>query len=89
MTLWTLTVYTPSLDCDLFFVHETRDVAESVAGKFSAFLHQHTPYPVPPVQDVGDILNRHGERLPVEGSDTVAVYRFSTEKIIEVLEALA
>ena len=88
VTLWTLTAYTPSLDDDLFFVHETGDTAESVAGKFSAFLHQHTPYPVPPVQEVGDIFSRHGEKLPVEGNDTVAVYRFSTEKIIEVLEVL-
>lgn len=89
VTLWTLTSYTPALDGDLFFVHETRDTAESVASKFSAFLHQHTPYPVPPVQEVGDILNRHGEKLPVEGSDTVTVYRFSTENIIEILEDLA
>ncbi len=89
VTLWTLTAYTPSLDGNLFFAHETRDASERVAGKFSAFLHQHTPYPVPPVQEVGDILNRHGEKLTVEGSDTVTVYRFSTEKIIEVLEDLA
>ena len=89
VTLWTLTAYTPALDGDLFFVHESGDAAESVAGKFSTFLHQHTPYPVPPVQEVGDILIRHGEKLPVEGSGTIAVYRFSTEKIIEILEALA
>ena len=88
ITLWTLTAYNAAMDDDLFFIHETEEDTVVVAGKFSAFLHQHTPYPVPPVQDVGNILNWQGERLPVEGSDAVAVYRFSKEKIIEVLEAL-
>ena len=88
VTLWTLTAYTPVLDGDLFFIHETEDTMEIVASKFTAFLHQHTPYPVPPVREVGNILNWHGERLPVEGSNTITVYRFSEEKIIEVLEAL-
>jgi len=97
--LWTLTAYLPQSGDKLFFVH---DRAKPVAGQFTAFLYQHTPYPVPPMQDeaVANALRGHGERMPVEGQcpvpqgdveggDRLAVYQFLEEKIIDILEALA
>jgi len=86
--LWTLTVYLAQSGDNLYFVHDT---AKPIAGQFTAFLYQHTPYPVPPLQDeaTGDALRVHGDKMPVEAGDKIAVYRFSEEKIIEVLEELA
>jgi len=94
-----LTAYLPQSGDKLFFVH---DRAKPVAGQFTAFLYQHTPYPVPPMQDeaVANALRGHGERMPVEGQcpvpqgdveggDRLAVYQFLEEKIIDILEALA
>lgn len=88
--LWTLTAYLPQSGDSLYFVHDT---AEPIAGQFTAFLYQHTPYPVPPLHDeaVEDVLRAHGDKMPVDGgwSRIIAIYRFTEEKIIEILEELA
>jgi len=86
--LWTLTAYLPQSGDKMYFVHDT---AKSVAGEFSSFLYQHTPYPVPPLRDeaVAKALCLHGDQISVEAGDKIAVYRFSEEKIIEILEGLA
>ena len=86
--LWTLTAYLPQSGENFYFVHET---AKPIAGQFTSFLYQHTPYPVPPIQDesVESVLRICGDRMPVEGGDKIIVYRFSEEKIIAVLEELA
>ncbi len=86
--LLTLTAYLPREGDNLYFVH---DADKAIAQQFEAFLYQHTPYPVPPLRDgaVEDTLRAHSSRMPVEGGEKIAVYRFTEEKIIEILEELA
>ena len=86
--LLTLTAYLPQDEDSLYFVH---DADKAIAQQFEAFLYQHTPYPVPPLHDgaVEETLRAHGSRMPVEGGEKIAVYRFTDEKIIEILEELA
>ena len=97
--LWTLTAYLPHSGDKLFFAHDRK---KPVAGQFISFLYQHTPYPVPPMQDnaVANALQFYGDRMPVDGQcpvpqgdveegDKITVYQFSEEKLIEILEALA
>ena len=86
--LLTLTAYLPQDEDNLYFVH---DADQAIAQQFEAFLYQHTPYPVPPLHGgaVEDTLRAHGNKMPVEGGEKIAVYRFTNEKIIEILEELA
>jgi hypothetical protein len=85
--LLTLTAYLPQEGDNLYFVH---DADKAVAQQFEAFLYQHTPYPVPPLHGgaVENTLRAHGSKMPVEGGEKIAVYRFADEKIIEILEEL-
>ena len=86
--LLTLTAYLPQDEDNLYFVH---DAKKAITQQFEAFLYQHTPYPVPPLHGgaVEDTLRAHGSKMPVEGSEKITVYRFTEEKIIEILEEIA
>jgi len=86
--LWSLTAYLPQSGDQLYFIH---DKAKPVAGDFAAFLYQHTPYPVPSLQDelVLDVLRACGEQIPVEAGDSkIAAFYFTAEAITEILERL-
>ena len=86
ITSWVVTIYLPELDEQLHFIHNNQDLPQAAIRQMEAFLHQHTPYPVPPIRDIHLLLQR-GEELIVHGaSQAVSAYAFTPDNIVTFLE---
>ena len=86
ITSWVVTTYLPELDERLHFIRSHEDNPQTAARQLEAFLHQHTPYPVPPIRDFHPLLQRGEELIVHSESPTVSAYAFTTDKIIAFLE---
>ena len=94
VTSWIITAYTPELDGVLHYIKNSDD-----PRKFGAFLHQYTPYPIPPLSGVGEqvlkqILDPYSKAVNVFGAPAVGervcpVYSFALEQIKKILEEIS